>query len=177
MISFAKFLLFLLPLCAALKKEDIPFVKFFVKEWKGYHSVNIISCPGQLVIPHLNLLNNEMLMVRYFDVGRPLDIRSLDADQNCRQVYAVDLECPEAVNLIKKLSDEKIFTTFCRSFLFLDGNEDSGWFEEVFKTVLEGIDLTVTSDVVYATKYPIADILGGNTNEEQDADFIMYDIW
>lgn len=182
MISF-RFNLVVIPLlytCCALKRDEVAFVRYFVKNWKGYDSVNIFSCPENLVVSDWNILNRQLILSRYIDMRRPIDIGRLNEDQNCRQVYVVDLQCRESVALIRKFAEEKMFFTFCRSFLFLDSNEDDLWFMEVFKPVLADLDLTVTSDVVYASRFPI----NGTVDKESEIgvdsfepDFFLNDIW
>lgn len=162
--------------------DAISFVRYFVKDWKRYDSVNIFSCPGQQLKPvHLFVgLNNNGILFRYLDMRRPINVTQLDQDPNCRQVYAVDLKCPQAVAIIRTMAGAKFFNTFCRSVVLVDGNEDERWFREVLEEVLREIELTVTSDVVYATRFRI-----NGTGEEEVVgdgmdlfgDWFLYDIW
>lgn len=179
MISFLLLLtvlLLTLLTCKGLDRDGVFLVRHFVKEWKGYDSVNIFSCRESLVISDLSILNDDLIMFRYIDLRRPIDTGQLDRDNNCRQVFVVDLNCNEAVPLMRTLSNENVFTTFCRSFLLVDSNEDGTWFEEYFQAVLMDIELTVTSDVVYATKW----IINGTFPTEEGNignRFYFYDVW
>lgn len=182
MISFriiAVLLVLLLPLCKGLRRDDVSFVRYFVKDWKGYDSVNVFSCPGQVIPSDLYLLNNQMILFRYVDMSRPINLKQMDKDSNCRQVYVVDLKCPQAVAFIRELSAHKIFNTFCRSVLLLDFNEDDEWFQEVLEPVFREIELTVTSDVIYATRFAINGTTVPEDLMEEDVrpDFFLYDIW
>lgn len=182
MISF-RITLFVIPFlysCCALKRDEVAFVRYFVKEWKGYDSVNIFSCPENLVVSDWNILNSQLILFRYINMRRPIDIRRMDEERNCRQVFVVDLQCRESIALIRKFADEKWFFTFCRSFLFLDSEEDDLWFTEVLKPVLIDLDLTVTSDVVYASRFLINGTIDKESQGEVDSsepDFFLYDIW
>lgn len=172
-------LVLLLPLCSkGLSKGDVSFVRYFVKDWKGYDAVNIFSCPGQLIVSDLYLLNNQMILFRYIDMSRPINLQQLDKDHNCRQVYVVDLKCPQAVGVIRRFSAEKIFVTFCRSVLLLDSNEEDSGFQEVLEPLFMEIELTVTSDVIYATKFAINGTVSEDMLSKNPApDFYLYDIW
>lgn len=154
------------------------FVRYFVKDWKGYDSVNIFSCPGQLIVSDLYLLNSQMILFRYIDMSRPINLQQMDTDHNCRQVYVVDLKCPQAVGVIRRFSEEKIFVTFCRSVLLLDSSVEDSGFQEVLEPLFMEIELTVTSDVVYATKFAINGTVSEDRLSENPApDFYLYDIW
>lgn len=181
MISFASLttlLVLLLPLCGALNRNDISFVRYFVKNWKGFGSVNIFSCPGHVIFSDLYVLNNDIILFRYIDMSRPINLTEMDRENNCRQVYVVDLSCRDAGKIIHLMSREKFFVTFCRSVLLIDPNEDAFWFVKVLEPILQDIELTVTSDVVYATKFPINGTIPGNHDEDvKNCDFFLYDIW
>lgn len=180
MISFWIILcLSLLGPCTSLKRDHVSFVRYFVKDWKGYDSVNIFSCPDQLNVSDLFLLNNHLILFRYIDMSRPINTRQMDKDQNCRQVYVIDLKCPQSLGLIQKFSEEKIFSTFCRSVLLVDTYQDDSWFVNVFEAILQEIELTVTSDVIYATKFPInGTVSDEDINQRENwPEFYLYDVW
>lgn len=164
---------------SGLKRDDVSFIRYFVKDWKGYDSVNIFSCPGSLIASDLYILNDQMILFQYIDMSRPINLKKMDKDSNCRQVYVVDLKCAQAVAVIMEFSKEKLFVTFCRSMLLLDSNEDDSWFNEVLEPIFHEIELTVTSDVVYASKFLINGTLTKDMMEKEEAppEFFLYDVW
>lgn len=170
----------MIPASEGLNRDDISFVGYFVKDWKQYHSVNVFSCSENMSIRELSALNGKLIMSRYMDMRKPINLQQLDADQNCRQVYVIDLKCPESLLLIRKLEEAKMFYTFCRSFLLLDTNEDEEWFRELLEPVLEQLELTVTSDVIYSSKFYINGTVKGDEPGnalELKGRYFIYDLW
>lgn len=165
--------------CSGLKRDDVSFIRYFVKDWKGYDYVNIFSCPGNIISSDLYILNDQMILFRYIDMSRPINLKQMDKDYNCRQVYVVDLKCAQALAVIREFSKEKLFVTFCRSMLLLDNNEDDTWFTEVLEPIFHEIELTVTSDVVYASNFLINRTLTKDMMEQEEPqpDFYLYDVW
>lgn len=169
-----------IPASDGLSLEDVSFVSYFVKDWKQYHSVNVFSCPQCVSIRDLSSFNGQLIMSRYIDMRKPINLDQLGRDQDCRQVYVIDLKCPESLLLIRKLAEAKMFSTFCRSFLLLDNNEDEEWFRGYLEPVLQEVELTVTSDVILATKYFLNetfDDLDSIKDRLLKSQYFIYDLW
>lgn len=164
----------LLPTCMGLVGSDISFVRSFVKDWKGYDSVNIFSCPGYIKASDLYLLNDDMILFRYVDITKQVNTEEMDRDSNCRQVYVIDIKCGGALNLIREMSNRKFFVSFCRSILVINTyNREAPETKEI-EDVFRDIELTVTSDFVYAVKHPLN---GSLYDENPIFNFFLYDVW
>lgn len=161
-----------------INPDDIQFVGYFVKEWKHFHSLNLISCTESLSIRDLSALNEKHITTRYMDIRKPINLQEFERDLDCRQVYAIDLKCSESLLLINKLANAKMFVTFCRSFLLLDAYDNEEGFRVNVEVILAELELTVTSDVVYASKTYINGTLEGESRAGMSGDhYYIYDLW
>lgn len=142
---------------------------------RGFTSLTVLSCAESFNLRSWIFATNHSFFLQFVDMNSFWNVQKLSEDRNCHHLVVLELSCPGYQSAIKTLSRYDQFNNLCRAFLFVDSRKNnSSWFSDEFRPLLEQTELTYLSNVAYWSTWPVDSYPEGDQPAEK---IYLYDLW